>query len=309
MAVQRQQSEMIMNLVSQLSRVTQSLAQLQKGVSENLGKEEDNSVEYSSNCTEHQSMWRTQAEASIIEQCTASLASTEKKGMPASQEMGNFFQTLMSSRLDNKKRESLSEKHLIPENTRLLDVPKVHEEIWRVLSLDARSKDAKLQKIQSNCLRTIVPVVRAINHLVKNQSQTDQVYVESIVTLLVDSLALFSCASSDMNSWRSDSMKELNHEYTALCSQQNPVTEHLFGDNIMEQLKTITETNKIGLKVRPLKQFSQHRFNPMTKHSQRPFLLNRPPPQNQHLKNRGREVRPLNNNRTANRSFTRKRHQ
>ena len=221
--------------------------------------------------------------------------------------MGNFLQTLMSSRLDNKKRESLCEKHIIPENTRLLDVPKVNEEIWRVLSLDARSKDVKLQKVQSNCLRAIVPVVRAIDHLVKNQSQTDQV---CIVTLLVYSLALISCASSDMNSWRRDSMKkELNHEYTALCSQQNPVTEYLFGDNITEQLKTITETNKIGLKVRPQKQFSQHRFNPMTKGSQRPFLFNRPPQQNQHLKNRGREVRPVNNNRTANRSFTRKRHQ
>ena len=66
MAVQRQQSEMIMNLVSQLSGVTQSLAQLQKGVSENLGEEEYNSAEYSSNCTEHQSVSRTLAEASII---------------------------------------------------------------------------------------------------------------------------------------------------------------------------------------------------------------------------------------------------
>ena len=226
MVVQRQQSEMIMNLVSQLSGVTQSLAQLQKGVSTNLGEEEDNSEEYNSNCSEHQSVSHTQAEASIIEQCTASLALTENKGMPASQEMGNFLQTCMSSRLDNKKRESLCEKHLIPENTRLLHVPKVNEEIWRVLSLDARSKDAKLQKIQSNCLRAIVQVVRAIDHLVKNQSQTDQVDVESIVTLLVDSLALISCASSDMNPWRRDLMKkELNHEYTALCSQKNPLTE------------------------------------------------------------------------------------
>ena len=138
--------------------------------------------------------------------------------------MGNFLQTLMSSRLDNKKTESLCEKHIIPENTRLLNVLKVNEEIWRVVSLDARSKDVKLQKIQSNCLRAIVPVV-------KNQSKTDQVDVESIVTSLVDSLVLISCASSDMNSWRRDSMKkELNHEYTALCSQQNPVTEYLFGD-------------------------------------------------------------------------------
>ena len=59
--------------------------------------------------------------------------------------------------------------------------------------------------------------------------------------------------------------KELNHEYTALCSKQNLVTEYLFGDNIREQLKTITETNKIGLKVRPQKQFSQYHFDPMTK--------------------------------------------
>ena len=59
MAVQRQQSEMIMNLVSRLSGVTQSLAQLQKGVNANLGEEEDNSEEYNSNCSEHQSVSRT----------------------------------------------------------------------------------------------------------------------------------------------------------------------------------------------------------------------------------------------------------
>ena len=238
---------MIMNLVSQLSGVTQSLAQLQKWVSENLGQEEDNPVEYNSNCSEHQSVSRTQAEASIIEQCTASLALTKKKGLPAFQEMGNFLQTLMSSRLDNKKKESLCEKHLIPENTRLLNVPEVNEEILRVLSLDARSKDAKLQKIQSNCIRAIVPVMRGSDHLVKNQSQIDQADVESIVTLLVDSLALSSCASSDKNSWGRDSMKkELNHEHTALCSQQNPMTEYLFGDNTTAQLVTDDHSFKHG---------------------------------------------------------------
>ncbi|WAR08315.1 LOW QUALITY PROTEIN: POL-like protein [Mya arenaria] len=43
--------------------------------------------------------------------------------------------------------------------------------------------------------------------------------------------------------------RDLNEEYQAICSNTNPVTQMLFGDNITDQLKSITESNKIGFKA------------------------------------------------------------
>jgi hypothetical protein len=97
----------------------------------------------------------------------------------------------MAISLDESKKAELVKKHQIPENTTSLNTPKVNPEIWRVLSAETRSKDINLQKIQSNCLKASVPVLRAIDVLVKSQQNAEQVNIEEVVTLLVDNLAIY----------------------------------------------------------------------------------------------------------------------
>ena len=52
--------------------------------------------------------------------------------------------------------------------------------------------------------------------------------------------------NDDVNTSRRNAIKpSLNTDYRALISPQNPLTDNLLGENISEQLKTITEANKV----------------------------------------------------------------
>ncbi|MES9902003.1 MAG: hypothetical protein ABW168_04880 [Sedimenticola sp.] len=209
----------------------------------------------------------------------------EVKGHGVSGDLSVLTGKLFSVQLNDKKRMELFDKHAVPVNTSMFEAPKVNQEIWRVIGAEVRSKDVKSQKLQNTVLRAGVPIVRAIDKLL-SMGGVDN---ETTVALLVDSLAMLSTANQELNFKRRDGIKrELNSEYQAICSQQNPVTGFLFGDNIGDQLKSIAETNKVGMRVRPVKRGSDIRFNPFArKFHKKPFLFDRPPPQT-HGQNRGR---------------------
>ena len=85
--------------------------------------------------------------------------------------------------------------------------------------------------------------------------------------------------------------KELSQDYASLCSQQNPVTEFLFGD-IADQLKNIAETNKVGLKMKPQRHNMGHRFKHINIQRRKSFLYNRPSPWSLTVRNKGRASKP-----------------
>ena len=46
-----------------------------------------------------------------------------------------------------------------------------------------------------------------------------------------------------------------------MCSPSNPVTEWLFGDDLSEKVKDMTEVNKVGQRVSHSRQFDKSRYN------------------------------------------------
>ncbi|WAR24273.1 POL-like protein [Mya arenaria] len=96
----------------------------------------------------------------------------------------------------------------------------------------------------------MVPIMQVIDSLVAGRDCQESLNFDELVTKLVDAVALTAVGNADANACRRESIKrDLNEEYQAICSNTNPVTQMLFGDNITDQLKSITESNKIGFKT------------------------------------------------------------
>ena len=65
-----------------------------------------------------------------------------------------------------------------------------------------------------------------------------------------DALALFANTNSELNQRRREFIKpDLHDEYKHLCSSSLAITDQLFGDDNPNQVKELTEVNRVGNKV------------------------------------------------------------
>ncbi|WAQ94141.1 hypothetical protein MAR_006612 [Mya arenaria] len=188
---------------------------------------------------------------SFQDDIAAALSLSEAKGSPVSGPLASLTDKNIDKTMEDKKRNDLADKYPVSENVTKLNPPKVNPEIWRIIEAKTRSKDVKLQKIQQFTLRAMVPIMQVIDSLVAGRDCQESLNFDELVTKLVDAVALTAVGNADANVCGRESIKrDLNEEYQAICSNTNPVTQMLFGDNITDQLKSITESNKIGFKVR-----------------------------------------------------------
>ena len=68
---------------------------------------------------------------------------------------------------------------------------------------------------------------------------------EALWEALSNSLLLVAAANHSLNICRRDMFKtDLDDNYKALCNNKHPIGSELFGDDLAERLKTVTESNK-----------------------------------------------------------------
>ncbi|KAK2567821.1 hypothetical protein P5673_007696 [Acropora cervicornis] len=92
-------------------------------------------------------------------------------------------------------------------------------------------------------------------------------------------LLLWDTLITEVNIKRHELIKpDLNDQFKKICGSQTPVTKLLFGDDLPQSEKEISETNKVGIKIlsKPTTHYKQQRranFSHCTHHhSQKPFL-------------------------------------
>ena len=100
-------------------------------------------------------------------------------------------------------------------------MPHKHEGhlIWDELKSDTRSADIKLQRVQSNLVKGLVPIVSVIENLVKPRHKIpkDALDVPELIRAATDAIALVGAANFELNMRRRDDIKpELNEDYRHL---------------------------------------------------------------------------------------------
>ncbi|KXJ27931.1 hypothetical protein AC249_AIPGENE2884 [Exaiptasia diaphana] len=123
----------------------------------------------------------------------------------------------------------------------------VNHLIWDKLKHETRSGDLKLQRIQANLLKGIIPIISIVEKLV-----VEVLDVEALLKTATDSVAMLGAANFGLNMQRRDNIKpELNADYKHLCPPTVPFTEFLFGDDpdLSKQLKDLAEATKVSKKI------------------------------------------------------------
>ncbi|KAK6169693.1 hypothetical protein SNE40_020688 [Patella caerulea] len=152
--------------------------------------------------------------------------------------------------LSEDKVNELLNKYKRPSNCDFLEVTKVNPPIWEFLSSETKSNDLKLQRIQNMIISGLIPLARLSELLMKKAIGGDDVGVKDGFRLLTDSIALLASANADINGRRRIWMKgEVHSNYRSLCTLKGDNGTLLFGSDLSQKLKDISETNRVSQKA------------------------------------------------------------
>ena len=202
---------------------------------------------------------------------------------PISAKLASLVDKMVKTSLSEEKLKEKHEKYNRPENCENLINTRVNPEIWSKIRSNTRSRDLKMQKLETSLLKSMIPIVKMSDKLVELKSNSkcaSESDVSEFLQLSLDSLAYMGHSINEVNTKRRELIKpDLNDQFKQLCSSHTPVTKLLFGDDLLKSVKEISETNKVGVKVSSKppthynKQQKRSNFSHRTHHqSQKPFL-------------------------------------
>ena len=183
------------------------------------------------------------------------LASAENAGPPISEGLAKIINTIVRDRLSRKedatkKRMSIMENNLRPENCETMAAPRVNKEIWGSMSAQTRGNDIEYQKTQNALLKALGPIASVMDEMIKTDPEGKDAKMSKMIDKLMESVSLMAYANDDLNDFRRKNIKaDLSNDFKSLCSNQVPITEFLFGDNISDQVKSIQDGNKVGKQI------------------------------------------------------------
>ena len=156
--------------------------------------------------------------------------------------------------------DGLSEQERKDKTPSFLKVTKVNPEIWDIAQRHTRSTDAKLQKMQETLIKGLIPLARLAGIIAEatdgNSVLPDKTTLWNIAS---NAVLLVAAANHELNMFKTD----LDEDFKAIRSSKQTVGGELFGDNLTERLKVVTESNEAskrltGRKKRPHSRIYQY---------------------------------------------------
>lgn len=140
-----------------------------------------------------------------------------------------------------------------------------------------------MQKLENVLLKSMVPMIKTTETLLKSREKAEPICTDGakgLLQLILDAMTIVGHATEEVNAIRRDLIKhDLNEQYSQLCGSQILVTNMLFGDDLSKSIKGISETNKVGQKVSSQHQpkgkntYHSHRKASHAHYSKKPFLF------------------------------------
>ena len=172
----------------------------------------------------------------------------EETGPNVDSGLASIINTLIKDGLPEEKLQDKMNKYHRPGNCESLTKVRVNQAVWDNLTKPVRSRDVRLQKVQTSLLKAMCALTVMINKLV------DQIPSfpagNELLQGATDAFALMANANTDLNHSRREFIKpDLHNDYKHLCSSSLAITDQLFRADLPKQVKDFTEVNRVGKKV------------------------------------------------------------
>ena len=165
----------------------------------------------------------------------------EEKTSPINTELSKLIKKNWTSKKPFENMKKIFKKYPCPENCSF-EPPKVNTELWKLLSSAQRKADMKLVGIQKSLKKALNANLSLLKDIQENKFS-----LQSIAQKTVDMAAILGHASSEISLNRRVFIRGvINPQYKDLCASTQPITEHLFGDDLPKLVKELNLTNRIG---------------------------------------------------------------
>ncbi|XP_067031368.1 uncharacterized protein [Acropora muricata] len=145
---------------------------------------------------------------------------------------------------------SIQKKYLRPENCDFLKAPRVNPELWDDLQDKTRSRECSFQSFQKNLIKEVTPVVQLVSKVVDaKKSKEDSISFNDVYDLTVDALTLLGNSVYEFSMKRREMLKsEVTLTYKSLCHESQPITTMLFGDELPQSIRNISQVKRMAAK-------------------------------------------------------------
>ena len=190
---------------------------------------------------------------------------TKPEGPKLNEDLAKGMDDMMSKGVTDEIKEELMKKYKTPSNCKRLEVVQCNSEIFKKASKNTRITESKLQEIQECLNKGICALTCSVNEglnlsLEKDKLEDTMEKFREITTQNTDTLALLSNSSHMIDAFRKQNFrKEFRNEYSSICKEEE-VRDQLFGKDLTEKVKQITDVNKLSRKMS--RQFTRKRKNP-----------------------------------------------
>lgn len=183
-------------------------------------------------------------------------------GEKLSEAVANSFDRMVTHRPAKEKIENWNKELKPPENCKALAVPRVNPEIWPQLKSRTRNTDLNYQQHANYISQAQIVVSRMADKIFGASKVIPKDLGKELLSLSMDAGAILGLASQEISNKRKAELKpHLNKEFASICSNKNPTSEWLFGDNVLDQLKASKSAANV---IKPAFSYQPrtHRFQP-----------------------------------------------
>ena len=170
-----------------------------------------------------------------------------------STQLANLVDKMVKTKLSEENAKDKLAKYNRPQNCENLVSTRVNPQIWAKMRSSSKSRDLRMQKIETSMLKSVHPIISLTDKLLSLKSNPKTVSKEDVSSFLrfaLDSLTLMAHSVYEVNLSRRELIRpDLNEQYKQLCSSQTPISKFLFGDDLPKAVKEISETNKVSQRL------------------------------------------------------------
>ena len=170
--------------------------------------------------------------------------------------LGDNVNNLFRKGMEEEQYDSMVKDEVNPRplNCEGLVTVKLNQLVWDIVSPAARSRDKKLQTIETTIVKSASIITKTVDKAAKMEKECKEKGGECDIGHVIDkcndALALLGHANKQINMFRRDLLKpEMRNEYSHLCTHSLPYTDQLFGDDVSKTAKEIEECSRMGHKL------------------------------------------------------------